>query len=243
MFVAVDVGNSAVKFGAFDGERLVATERIEAGRSLAEDVIPPAHLAGADVVAALASSPARAREFEAWCPRPVVWVSDAARAAFRTSYLRVHDLGLDRIAAVAGARALTGSARLAVVDAGTAVTVDALDAGGTLVAVAIAPGLRAAAHGLREAAPHLPLAATGPGAVRVPALGTADSLRAGALLGLAGAVDRLLDEAARAVGALDAVVLTGGDAAAVGPHLRTQHRVEPHVVLIGIRALFGERSR
>ena len=243
MLVAVDVGNSAVKFGAFDGVRLVASERIEAGRTLVEDVIPPAQLTLADEVAALASSPVRAREFEAWCPRPVTWIDAAARAAFRTSYVHVHELGLDRIAALAGARALTGAARVAVVDAGTAVTVDALTADGTLVAVAIAPGLRAASRGLREAAPHLPAALAHAGDVRIPATCTADSLRVGALLGLAGAVDRLLEEAARAVGGLDAVVLTGGDAAALGPHLRTQHRLEAHVVLHGIRTLYEARDR
>ncbi|MCE9635959.1 MAG: type III pantothenate kinase [Planctomycetes bacterium] len=237
MLVAVDLGNSAIKFGAFDGARLVASERVDSRRSLAEDVIPPSMLSGAADAVALASSPARAAELAAWSPRPIRVLGDEVRAAFRTSYDRPSELGLDRIAAMAAARELTGGGAVAVVSVGTAVTVDILDRDGRFLAVAIAPGLRSAADGLHAAAPHLPYPSIEPGATRVPARGSADSLRNGHVLGLAGLVDRLLDEAAGAAGGPGVVILTGGDAQVVAQHLRTVHRVEPHLVLHGIRIL------
>ena len=61
MLVAIDVGNSAVKYGAFDGDRLVATERVESGpeAGVAAGVIPFPHVQTADEVVVLSSSPAQ----------------------------------------------------------------------------------------------------------------------------------------------------------------------------------------
>lgn len=236
MLVVLDVGNSAIKLGVFDGDRLVATERIEGGAA-GENVFPSGALASASDVVAVSSSPANARGLAEKLGRPVRILGDEVRRAVATTYARPEDLGLDRIAAAWGARALTGRKSVAVADVGTAITVDALDAAGRFVALAIAPGLVAARDGLARAAAHLPPAPTAPGAVTVPARSTTDSLRAGFLAGFAGLVDRLLDDAARAAGGVEANVLTGGGADAVAAHVRTRHVVEPHAVLRGVLEL------
>lgn len=243
MLAAVDLGNSSLKLGAFDGARLVATERIDVPRSLAEDVVPPAHLLVADEIVVLASSPRRLREFRDWTPRPARVLGDEVRSLVPVSYDHAAELGLDRIAAALGARSLCGGGALVVVDAGTALTVDALTADGRLAAVAIAPGLRACAAALRAAAPHLPLPDLAAGPVTVPARGTADSLRTGHLLAAAGAIERLVAAARGVVGDAGAVVVTGGDAAVLSAHLGFAHRVEPHAVLHGIRAIHATGVR
>jgi type III pantothenate kinase len=239
MLAAVDVGNTAIKFGAFEGTRLVAVERVDARRSLAEDVIPPALFLDADVAVVLSSSPARTAQFTAWSPRATRVLGDEVRRALRTTYARVEELGLDRVAALVGARELAGVAAVVVASVGTAVTVDAFALDGRLVAGAIAPGLRSAAEGLHAAAPHLPFPSIAPGEVRVPTTGTDEALRAGHVLGLAGLVDRLLADVAAAAGEVGAVIVTGGDAPALSGHLRTKHRLEPHATLHGIRVLHG----
>lgn len=237
MLVVVDLGNTAIKFGAFDGGRLIAVERMDAVRTLAEDVIPPPHFVAADEAVLLSSSPARTRQFLDWTPRAARVLGDEVRAALPTTYDRPSELGLDRLATALGALALSGAATVAVASVGTAVTVDAVDASGRLVAVAIAPGLRAAADGLHAAAPHLPYPSLDAAAVRVPARGSADSMCNGQVLGTAGLLDRLLDEAARAAGGVAACVVTGGGAPSVVPHLRTAHRHEPNATLHGIALL------
>jgi len=233
MLVALDIGNTAIKFGVFDGDRLVAVERIEGGAA-GENLFPIGAIQSATEIVAVSSSPANSAGLVDKLGRPVRLLGDDVRRAVATTYARPTELGLDRIAAAWGARALTGKRAVVVADVGTAVTVDALDAAGRFVAVAIAPGLAAARDGLVRAAPHLPPAATSPGAVVVPARGTADSLRTGFVLGFAGMIDRLIDEAGRAAGAADVVVLTGGGAESVSAHLRARHVVEPHAVLRGV---------
>ena len=236
MLVVLDVGNTAIKFGVFDGDRLIASERVEGGAA-GESVFPIGAIASASEVVAVSSSPANSRGLAERLGRPVRILGDDVRRAVPTTYARPEELGLDRIAAAWGARALTGRRSVAVADVGTAITVDALDAAGRFVAIAIAPGLAASSDGLARAAAHLPPAPTGAGAVAVPARSTADSLRAGFLAGFAGLVDRLLDEASRAAGGVEATVLTGGGADAVAAHLRTQHVIEPHAVLRGVLEL------
>jgi type III pantothenate kinase len=233
MLVAVDIGNSSIKFGVFDGDRLVAFERIEGGAA-GENVFPTGHVASAREVVAISSSPANSAGLVEKLGRSVRLLGDEVRRAVPTTYARPQELGLDRIAAAWGARALTGAAPLVVADVGTAITVDALDAAGRLVAIAIAPGIVAARDGLARAAPHLPAPSTSAGDVACPARSSADSLRAGFVLGYAGLVDRLIDEARRAAGGAGAVVLTGGGASAIAAHLGTPHVVEPHAVLRGI---------
>jgi type III pantothenate kinase len=233
MLVALDIGNTAIKFGVFDGARLVAVERIEGGAA-GENLFPIGAVQSASEIVAVSSSPANSAGLAEKLGRPVRLLGDDVRRAVPTTYARPAELGLDRVAAAWGARALAGRPSVLVADVGTAVTVDAIDASGRFVAVAIAPGLAAARDGLARAAPHLPPAATSPGATAVPARGTADSLRAGFVLGFAGLVDRLLDEARRAAGGADVVVLTGGGAPSVAAHLRTPHVVEPHAVLRGV---------
>ena len=236
MLVVLDVGNTAIKFGVFDGDRLVATERVEGGAA-GENVFPIGAIESASEVVAVSSSPANSRGLEQRLGRPVRILGDEVRRAVATTYARPEELGLDRIAAAWGARALTGRRSVAVASVGTAITVDALDAAGRFVPVAIAPGLAAARDGLARAAAHLPPAPTGPGPVTVPARSTGDSLRAGFLVGFAGLVERLLDEAARAAGGAEASVLTGGGADLIAAHVRTKHVVEPHAVLRGVLEL------
>jgi type III pantothenate kinase len=236
MLVVLDIGNTTIKYGVFDGERLVAFERMEGGAA-GENLFPIGAVATASEIVAVSSSPANSAVLVEKLGRPVRLLGDEVRRAVATTYSRPEEIGLDRIAAAWGARALTGKSRVAVADAGTAVTVDALDAAGRFVAVAITAGLSAARDGLRRAAPHLPPVSAAAGAVVVPARGSADSLRAGFVLGFAGLVDRLLEEAARAAGGCDAFVLTGGDAGSLSAHLRTVHVVEPHAVIRGVREL------
>ncbi len=233
MLVVLDIGNSAIKFGVFEGDRLVAVERIEGGAA-GENLFPIGAVQSASEVVAISSSPANTNGLVEKLGRPVRLLGDDVRRAVTSTYARPGELGLDRIAAAWGARALSGRRAVAVADVGTAITVDALDATGRLVAVAIAPGLAVSREGLGRAAPHLPPALDSPGVVAVPARGTADSLRTGFLVGFAGLVDRLFDEARRAAGGVDACVLTGGGADSLSPHLRTPHALEPHAVLRGV---------
>lgn len=146
-------------------------------------------------------------------------------------YLEPVRLGADRWAALIGARArLAGD--VCVVDCGTAVTVDALDAQGRFRGGVILPGLelmRSSLHqrttGVRETE----------GEDRSCLAGrTADAVAAGTLFGIAGAIDRIIEEQAAALGTEPHVILTGGAATKILPYLRHAAGHAPDLVLEGV---------
>jgi type III pantothenate kinase len=140
-------------------------------------------------------------------------------------------LGADRWAALLGARGMT-KAPVCIVDCGTAVTVDALSAAGEFLGGVIFPGLAL----LRASLTH------GTAGIRdsegeradVMARTTADAVAAGTLLGLAGAIDGLVEAHRRALGDGMQVLLTGGDAPRLAAQLHTAHSYVPDLVLRGL---------
>lgn len=239
-FLAVDAGNSSVKAGAWDGRWLRverwpsddATAETWAGRLRA--LAPEASAAGvASVVPALTAGLVEAAASVSAAP-PVV-VSAGLPLPFRMAYGTPATLGADRLAAAVAAWALAGGPPVVAVDAGTAVTVDAVSAEPAYLGGAILPGpdllRRALARGTGQlpdvafAAPPSPVGAT-----------TAESVQSGLTNLLLGGVDRLLRQTADALGAEPALVVTGG----WGPWLADalgRGRVEPHLVLDGVRLL------
>ena len=157
------------------------------------------------------------------------------------------ETGIDRLCAAAAAHARARGAAVAV-GVGTALTVDAVDGTGAFLGGAIGPGLPTTAAGHAPAAPRLPSPDFSPGApAGYPGRTTAGALRAGFLLGFAGAVDRLAAEASRAAaggrlprrrgGGRVPVFLHGGDAPLLIPHLGTAGIHAPHLVAEGARVM------
>ncbi len=146
-------------------------------------------------------------------------------------YREPAQLGPDRWAALVAARALT-TAPVSVVDGGTAVTVDALSADGEFLGGAIFPGLGLLRDSLAQGTAAL---GDAPGdASSCQARRTADAIAAGTLFGLAGAIERLLDEHRARLGAGMQVLLTGGDATPLAAMLRSPVREVPELVLQGL---------
>jgi type III pantothenate kinase len=146
------------------------------------------------------------------------------------------ETGHDRLAAAAAAHALAEGPAV-VVDLGSAVTVDAVDASGAFLGGAIGPGRPALVAGLRAAAPALPDAGEMPDGLP---RSTGEAIRAGIDLGLAGIVTRLVSEARSALSGGDepVVFLTGGDAETLADRLPFPVRVDPWLVLRGVRILY-----
>ncbi|MCA8942150.1 MAG: type III pantothenate kinase [Planctomycetes bacterium] len=159
---------------------------------------------------------------------------------FPTGYRDVAELGVDRWVGAFAAREVHGPC--VVVDAGTAVTVDAID-GDRFFAGVIAPGLATASAGLVQRAPRLPLADLDAGSVELPSASPTQSVTAGALLGFAAMVDGLVSRvraAARIASGI--VVLTGGDADRIVRHSETAFEHEPDLVHAGLTWLFQRRD-
>lgn len=166
-----------------------------------------------------------------WSMTPKIIQPQAEQLGVKNLYRRPDQLGADRWAALIGARGLTDSAAC-VVDAGTAVTVDAMSAKGDFLGGAIFPGLKL----LRDSLVRGTVAITAEAGEASDSLGrsTEDGVAAGTLFGLAGAVERLIEEYRRTLGESMKVFLTGGDAPWLSPRLRVSSTPSPDLVLRGL---------
>jgi type III pantothenate kinase len=169
--------------------------------------------------------------------------SEKQACGITNSYRQPRRLGVDRWVAMIGAWAEVEGASL-VVDAGTAVTIDALDASGNHLGGQIIPGVRVMAASLAARTSDIPniqrRAASQGSGVDIFASTTAGAVGQGALNAVVGAVER----AARAIrddqGEVT-IILTGGDASRILKSLGDEAVHRPHLVLQGLAQLLDKR--
>jgi type III pantothenate kinase len=167
------------------------------------------------------------------------------RAAFgiRSSYKQPRRMGVDRWVAMIGAWAELQSACL-VVDAGTAVTIDAIDDDGCHLGGQILPGVvlmaSALAQQTNDIPPTKPAVAGSYDGLAMFGQNTRAAVGSGALGAVAGAVERAIRTLRS--NACDArVVLTGGDASRILTALDTSPLHRPNLVLHGLMQMLERR--
>jgi type III pantothenate kinase len=240
--LAIDAGNSRIKWGVHeDGSWLaqgwVAT-RGAAGLSRAwarierPDLIVAANVAGARVARALTGA---ARRFK----RPVRFVtSTTAQCGVRNSYANPRQLGADRWAALIGAWNLHRGPCV-VVNAGTTVTVDALDGGGVFLGGLIVAGAGLMRDALARNTARL---RPRPGRFAFFPSRTADAIESGAVNALAGAVERMVRFMREAGAPAPLTVLSGGAAQWIAPQLNGAVEVVDNLVLEGLVHIAQDRK-
>ena len=140
-------------------------------------------------------------------------------------------LGADRWAALLAARQHTQH-DCAIVNCGTAVTIDVLTGEGVFAGGVIFPGLYLLRHSLDVGTAGVG-SANGDDASRL-AHSTADGVAAGTLFGLAGAIERMLLEYEYALSEPLEILLTGGDAPLLMSRLARPAVYVPDLVLKGV---------
>ena len=236
--LAIDAGNSRIKWGAHDGSRWLAQGWVETAR--VKEL--KAALAGlpalrAIVISNVAGVQLRERIARALPVKPAPrWIKSArAQCGVRSAYARPAQLGCDRWAALIGARRLFGAAAV-VVNAGTALTVDALTGDGVFAGGMIVPG----AELMRKAlAANTDALKRQPGAYQFFPDATGDAIMSGAINALCGAVERMARFLEDAGQAQPLCVLSGGGAGLIAPHLNLEVKVVDNLVLEGLLTIAG----
>jgi len=231
--LAVDAGNSRIKWGVWEDEwssqGAIATGHVHTLEAAWSGLLPAyavyaSSVAGPQVRSWL-DEWARTRGIE------VHWLASRhQQCGVRNAYREPGQLGTDRWASLIAAWHLVRGAAL-VVNAGTAVTIDALDSAGVFRGGVILPGLALMASALVSGTAGLPAS---PGAFAVFPDNTADAIASGALLAVCGAIERmsnaLLDN-----GATPQIVLSGGAAPPIAARLGAPVLNVPYLVLEGLR--------
>ncbi len=234
LHLVLDVGNTRTKAGLFkagdplrwatfdNGDVVAITKWIGAER--------PAHCAVGSVAA---PDPGLLAQLVQLCP--VLEVSGTTPSPLRNSYSTAGTLGADRLAnAVAAAAYLPGSAVL-IIDAGTCITYDLVQADGTYLGGAISPGLRMRSTAMNAYSARLPMVDVLPD---TPVLGTdtASSLAAGVYHGVLGEVAAFI-RSYRYLIPDTRVIITGGDALWIVAGSESGIFAHPLLTLEGLHAI------
>lgn len=252
MLLAVDIGNSNVSLGVFQGEalRMRAKVSVHTRRSADEyaavfyDLLRLHGLDRGAVDGCILSSvvPGLTGLVEAAARTvtgaEVVRVGPGIRTGFRIRIDDPSQLGGDLVADTLAALTFYG-APLVLLDAGTVTTVAAVDRERTYLGGCILPGIRASAELLKETTALLPSIAFGQGEEECLGRNSADAMRRGLLLGSAMMADGFIARYRALPGMAGAVaVATGGSAKLVTAACREDVLLNPDLTLQGLRLLY-----
>jgi len=246
VILCLDAGNSRLKWGLWDGATWLARAACAHAELSALPAVLPAPPTRA--LACNVAGPAVATRIEALAVRlamPLEWFrSGAADAGVTNGYERPAQLGDDRWAALIGARGHhTGPAL--VIMAGTATTIDALDATGAFRGGLILPGLDLMQRALARDTADLPEAQ---GEYRAMPTNTDDAIFSGCLDATLGAIERMAARMPRRAANAEFLILLSGGAAPLlapllAPHLAPPCRVFDNLVLDGLARHDALRQR
>ncbi len=240
-FLALDAGNTTVKAARWDGTwseiaRFPSDDApVDAWAGRLASVASGAERGGiASVVPRLTGRLAEAVEAVTGAA-PVV-VSTALPLPFRLAYATPQTLGTDRLAAAVAAHALAEGRAVLALDAGTTITTEVVTAEPAYVGGAILPGPNLLRRSLARDTDQLP-DVPWPDVVRAVGDSSVSAMQAGLGTLVTDGVSGLLRRTLDMLGGDALVVATGGWADWLAAHIDGIDRIEPTLVLDGIRRL------
>jgi type III pantothenate kinase len=249
MLLALDIGNTEVTLGLFDGRRLLRSLRIssETRRTgdevalLLRQALPElgkeerSGVVIASVVPAQTGIYAEAARRLAGTKPVEVGAGTAVRMEIQIEYRDPASVGADRIANAVAALERYGAPAI-VVDLGTATTFDVLLKPRRYKGGVIAPGVLTGAEHLVRRAARLSAFELKPPA-RIVGQSTEESLQSGVFHGAVGQIDAIVRQISREERIRPKVIATGGLAAAIAKHSATIQKVDQDLTLHGLRLI------
>jgi len=209
MNLIIDIGNTRAKVFAFQGDDIV--EGMTTGHTL-EGVGEFARRTGCrqGIYSTTAHIPDEGRRVLESLGFGMMQLTGRTAVPVDILYHTTETLGADRIAGIVGARTLQPEGDLLVIDTGTCITIDFLDATDHYLGGNISPGLAMRLRAMHEGTAALPLIAV---EGESPELGfdTATALRSGAVWGIRHEIEGYIRAFRQKYPHLS-VFLTGGDA-------------------------------
>jgi type III pantothenate kinase len=250
MLLAVDIGNTNIAFGGFEGEQLRVTWRMstvvnqmaDEYAALLLNLLRSQGLDTSDIKEGSLCSvvPPLLGTFEELFERyfhlsPLV-IGPGVKTGVRIRQDNPREVGTDRVANAAAAHHLY-SGTVIIVDLGTATTFDVVSKEGDHLGGVIAPGITTAAEALfvRTAAlPRVELISP----KQAIGTNTIAAMQSGIVFGYVGLIEGIVARIQRELGEKTTVVATGGYAELIARETSVIDSINPELTLIGLRLIY-----
>jgi type III pantothenate kinase len=251
MLLAIDIGNTEISLGAFEGEELRATWHLatrihrvaDEYAALMMNLLQHQNMKLENIkeIALCCVVPPLLSTFVDMCHRyfnvtPLV-VGAGVKTGVRIRMDNPREVGADRIVNAAAAHHLYGGPVI-ITDFGTATTFDIVSKEGDYLGGVIAPGIGTAAEALFMRAAMLPRVEL----VRpshVIGTSTTSAMQSGIIYGYIGLVEGIVSRIQQELGEKTAVIATGGYADLIAKETSIINTVNHDITLIGLKLIYN----
>ena len=254
MILAIDIGNTSIALGGFDGDKLSFVVRLSTDITKTEDeyaskIMNILNLHGVsreNVEGAIVSSVV---------PPLNAVMKGALRLAYGVDSLMVSpgiktgigilcdspsSVGADLICSCVAATTLYSAPAL-IIDIGTATKMIVTNKNGAFIGVSIIPGVMMGLKALSNGTAQLPQVGLEAPA-NVIGKNTVDCMKSGIIFGHASMVDGMIDRINREVGEELPVIVTGGYASVIASHCHHVMTTDEHLVLKGLNIIYHKNK-
>ncbi|NBK92963.1 type III pantothenate kinase [bacterium 1XD21-13] len=254
MILAIDIGNTNIVMGCFEGKRLCFLERLETNQHSAvleyavifrETFslygIDPLEIEGgilSSVVPSVTDTVKLAAE--RFTGSRFLVVGPGIKTGLKLAVDNPAQQGSDLVVAAVAAVHDYPTPQI-LIDMGTATTVSVIDRSGAFIGKMILPGVMVSLDALSSHAAQLPKISLDP-PKKLIGSNTVDSMKSGILYGNAGALDGLIDRIQEQLGEPCTLIATGGLSRVIAPLCRNQILLDEDLLLRGLFLLYEKNS-
>ncbi len=236
MDLCIDIGNKRIKLGLFSDRALVdqAVFLQSEGNKVLDWLKTKPKLDKA-ILSNVGQAPEGLHEWLDKNEIRLIKLDDNPALPFTSQYTTPGTLGHDRVASAAGAMAWKPGQDILVIDAGSAITIDFIDASGNYQGGIISPGLAMRYKALTDYTARLPLVS--PGNTRgLAGNDTISSISLGVQNGIIFEIDRYIEEYREKYPNIF-IIMTGGDADFFEKSLKNRIFVNQNLLLEGLNRI------
>ncbi len=252
MLLAIDIGNTNIKYGIFDKDKLIASFRVSSRITKTADeygsvlvnLLEDSNLKKSDIDGVIVSSVIPPLNYtichmcEYFFGISPFMVGPGIKTGLNVKVENPKEVGADRIVNSVSAYKKYGGP-VVVIDFGTATTFNVIDKDGTLIGGVIAPGIKTSLEGLVNATAQLPMIEL-VSPKKVIAKNTETNMQAGIIFGFAGLVDNILNKIKAELSVEDlTVIATGGLGEIIAKEVKSIKKVDRTLTLDGLKMIYN----
>jgi len=252
MILAIDIGNTNIVIGCFEGEKIVFTERLSTKHTATEleyavsfkNVLEIYGIKTNEIDGGIISSVVPSltniikRAIGKLTKNKILSVGPGLKTGLNIKMDNPAAVGADL---VVGAVAAINEYKAPMIffDMGTATTISAIDKDKNYIGTVIIPGLEVSLNSLVGGTSQLPkISLEAP--EKVLATNTVDSMKSGILYSTASYIDGMIDRIAEEMGEIKTVVATGGLASTVIPLCKKNIILDDELLLKGLMKIYNK---
>lgn len=232
MNIVIDSGNTFFKIGFFEEDQLVGSEK---GLSLAEVVEIVAKSRPAHIIFSSVSITVEDFKKALGLDIPVLNLNETTPLPIEKDYHTPETLGADRVASAVGANDMYPGENVMVIDMGTCITYDLINAGAVFQGGIISPGVEMRFKAIHTFTKRLPLLSAEKDPVFI-GKSTHQAIESGVMNGILAEMEGIIERYRHIYGTMR-VLLCGGDVSYFESSLKPPIFVVPELVLIGLNRI------